>query len=251
ELDRSRASEDADQHPEFSFVGPDFFDNTVEVDEWAVDDLHALADREEHARLRLDRAFLHLLRDSPDFFLAHRRRIRRAADEARNLRRFLDDMPPVVVQLHLDEDVAGKKFSRRGFLFPLHELHDLFDRHEDLAEFFGLPHAPDALFQRRLHFLLVAGESVDDVPLLSHKGVHEKLADYGLNGSRQAEIDDSKKEPQDQHHDDNDHGGRIGFLLRRPMNFFELLPRLLEEFDGGHGAVLELTNPFVHESAER
>src|ERR1044071_2756701 len=169
ELDRSRAPKDADQHPELSFVRPDFFHNTVEIDERAVDHLHALADGEEHARLRLDRAFLHLLRDRPDFFLTDRRRIRRAADEAGNLRRFLDDVPGIVVQLHLNEDVAGKKFSRRGLLFPLHELHDFFDRHEDLAELVGLPHAPDALFQRRLHFLLVAGESVDDVPLLGHR----------------------------------------------------------------------------------
>src|ERR1051325_2901688 len=58
ELDRSRAAEDADQHPQLALVRPDFFHNTVEIDERAVDHLHALADGEEHARLRLARASL-------------------------------------------------------------------------------------------------------------------------------------------------------------------------------------------------
>src|SRR6185369_13887637 len=170
ELDRSRAAEDADQHPQLALVRPDLFDNAVEVDERSVDDLDALADGEQHARLGLHRAFLHLLRDRPHLFFAHRRGIGGAADEARDFRRLFDDVPGLVVELHVHENVSGEKFPRRGFLFPLDELHHFLDRDEDLAESLRLPLASDALFERRFHLLLVAGEGVDHVPLLSHTG---------------------------------------------------------------------------------
>src|SRR5690349_14987597 len=116
ELDRSSASEDADQHPEFALVRPDFFHDAVEIDERPIDDLDAFADRKKNARLRFDRAFFHLLGNRLDLFFTHRRRIGRAADEAGDLRRLLDDVPGLVVKLHLDKNVSGKKFPRRGFL---------------------------------------------------------------------------------------------------------------------------------------
>src|SRR5438045_9600757 len=73
ELDRSRAAEDADQHPKLALVRTDFFYDAIEIDERSVDHLDAFTDREEHPRLRLDGAFLHLLCDRPDLFIAHRR----------------------------------------------------------------------------------------------------------------------------------------------------------------------------------
>src|SRR5215468_9847538 len=63
ELDRGRATEDADQDPELPLVGLHVLDDTIEVLEGPVDHLHLLALLEEHLGLGLHGPFLHLMRD--------------------------------------------------------------------------------------------------------------------------------------------------------------------------------------------
>src|SRR5262249_32426723 len=125
ELDGRRATEDADQHAQLALVGLHFLNDTVEVLERPVDHLHVLALLEEHLGLRLDGALLHLMRDLAHLGFRDRRDgvgIGGAAEESGDLRRGLDDVPGLVVEAHVHEDVAGEELPRRRLLLPLHQL---------------------------------------------------------------------------------------------------------------------------------
>src|SRR6185369_12798358 len=166
ELDGRRTPEDADQDAQLALLRLHLFDDAVEVLERPVDHLHVLAGLEEDLRLRLDRALLDLLRDLSHLGLGDRRRIGGAADEAGDLGSRFDDVPRVVIQKHVHEDVAGKELPRRRPLLPLHQLDDLLRRHEDLAEVLLLAERADALLERGFHLVFVARVRLDQVPLL-------------------------------------------------------------------------------------
>src|SRR5438132_12233670 len=167
ELHGGGAPEDADQHAQLPLVRLHLLDHAVEVLEGAVDHLHLLALLEEDLGLRLDRPLGHLLRDLAHLGLGDgrgRARIGRAAEEAGHLGRRLDDVPGRVVELPGDDDVAGEELARRGLLLPLDQLDHLLRRHQDLAEQIRLAEPADALLERRLHLVLVAGVRVHHVP---------------------------------------------------------------------------------------
>ena len=168
ELDGRGAPEDADQHAQLALVGLHLLDHAVEVLERPVDHLHLLALLEEHLGLRLDRPLLHLVRDLAHLGLGDGRDgvgVGGAAEEARDLRRRLHDVPGLVVEPHVDEDVAGEELPRRRLLLALDQLDDLLRRDQDLAEEVGLAEPADALLERRLHLVLVARVRVHHVPL--------------------------------------------------------------------------------------
>src|SRR2546427_3930699 len=78
----------------------------------------------------------HLVRDLAHLGLGDGRdgaRVGRAAEEAGDLGGRLDDVPGLVVELHVDEDVAGEELARRGLLLPLDQLDHLLRRHQYLA----------------------------------------------------------------------------------------------------------------------
>src|SRR5262249_35167999 len=141
ELDGGGAAEDADQHAELPLLGLHLLDDAVEVLERPVDDLHLLALLEEHLGLRLHRALGHLLRDLGHLGLRDGRdriRVVPAAEEARHLGRRLHEVPGLVVEEHVHEDVAREELPRRRLLLALHELDDLLRRNENLTEEVGL-----------------------------------------------------------------------------------------------------------------
>src|SRR6266403_3565694 len=167
ELDGGGAPEDADQHAQLPLVRLHLFHHAVEVLERAVDHLHLLALLEEHLGLRLDRPLGHLVRDLAHLGLGDVRdgaRVGRAAEEAGDLGGRLDDVPGLVVELHVDEDVAGEELARRGLLLPLDQLDHLLRRHQDLPEQIRLAEPADTLLEGRLHLVLVAGVRVHHVP---------------------------------------------------------------------------------------
>src|SRR5438309_7056857 len=167
ELDGGGAPEDADQHAQLPLVRLHLLHHAVEVLEGAVDHLHLLALLEEHLGLRLDRPLGHLVRDLAHLGLGDGgdgARVGRAAEEAGDLGRRLDDVPGLVVELHVDEDVAGEELARRGLLLPLDQLDHLLRRHQYLAEQVRLAEPADTLLEGRLHLVLVAGVRVHHVP---------------------------------------------------------------------------------------
>ena len=99
--------------------------------------------------------------------LRDRRRVR-AAEEAGDLRRVLDQVEGLLVEVHLDEHVAGEELARRRALLALDQLHHGLRRDEDVAELLGQARLADAIEQRELRLVLVARVGVDDVPLHRH-----------------------------------------------------------------------------------
>jgi hypothetical protein len=54
--------------------------------------------------------------------------------EAGDLGRALDQVPGVVVHVHLDQHIARKELSLRNGLLAVFHFDDFFDRHQDLTE---------------------------------------------------------------------------------------------------------------------
>src|SRR5271167_2320312 len=177
ELDRSCAAEDRNENADLALLGLDFLDGAVEVLEGTVDDLDRLAHFEQHLGLGPERTLLHLLLDFLD--LGHRDfgRIGGMPDEAGDFRRILYDVPGLVVEHHLHEDIAGEKFAagdlaRTALAEFLHAL----DRHQHLADLFFLVERADPLLEGGLGLVLVARVGVDDIPL--HRGLGGGLCNW-------------------------------------------------------------------------
>ena len=88
---------------------------------------------------RRNSPFLGLFEDCLNFIFGERRRIRTASHKSGHLRRFLDDMPGVVVHLHLNENIAGEEFSLRLAFFPGLDGQNLFGGDKYLANFILQP----------------------------------------------------------------------------------------------------------------
>ena len=89
--------------------------STVPLKSWNGPSTTLTASPTSNSTLGLGRSapFFHLLGDFADFGLRHFGRHGRMADEAGDLRRILDHVPGLVVELHVDEDVAGEEFAAR------------------------------------------------------------------------------------------------------------------------------------------
>ena len=86
------------------------------------------------------------------------------ADEAGHAGGALDDAPGVLVELHVDEHVAGHRALLDGDLLVVLHLRDGFGRHDDAAHGALLAERDDAVLEVVLDLVLVAGVGVDDVP---------------------------------------------------------------------------------------
>src|SRR5437773_1176178 len=106
ELDRHLSFEDVDQHLELLLVRVDVDDLAVEVGERARCDLDGLAERVLDGRPRPLGGRNAGVQDPVDLALRQRHRLGARADEACHARRVLHDRPGVVVQVHVDEQIA-------------------------------------------------------------------------------------------------------------------------------------------------
>src|ERR1019366_6688346 len=178
-------------------VGLDLFDGSRKIRERAVDDSNLVPRLERDARLRLHRALDDALAEIVDL---RRRHFLRAlvTDEARDLRRVLDEVPDVFAHLHLDEDVTGEaRLLAHMRLTARACLRDSLGRDEHLS--IAVLHLVffDALKERFSDLVLVARVGLDDVPLLGHDA----------SGPPVYEIGDETPELV---HEGEEHGGDEG-----------------------------------------
>src|SRR3970282_1178516 len=146
ELYGSRPAENLYRHPDLVLVVVHLLDHAVEVVEWAVGDAHHLAGLEQHLGPRLIDALLDPVQYCIGFVFRDRRRtVAAAADETENFRNLLDEMPSLVVHLHLHEHVAGKEFALAFASLSFAHFHDFLGRHQNLAELAFEPVTLDAL----------------------------------------------------------------------------------------------------------
>src|SRR3954453_6643766 len=164
DLDRRLAAEDRDQDLELRGVLVDLRDLPGEVRQRAGDDLDRLADRE--LRLRRDLRGDLPVQQAVDLGLGQRDRLVRRADEPRDAGRALDELPRVVVPLHVHEDVAGHRPLLHGrLLVVLHLGHGL-GRDDHLPHGAALVQRLRAVLEVLLDLVLVTGVGVDDVPAI-------------------------------------------------------------------------------------
>src|SRR5262245_11843212 len=168
--DRRRAPEHRDQHLNLFLLRPDFPDHPGEARERPVDHAHVLPFLERDDRLGLAR--LALAEHAADVVLWDRGGLGAGAHEAAYLGSVLDDVPELVVELHLHQEVAGEEFALGGPPLALHDLHDVLFRDHDLLDRAFPAELLHPLLQRLLGPRFLAGEGVDHVPRRCHYALH-------------------------------------------------------------------------------
>src|SRR3954471_5364485 len=242
DLDRGLAAEDRHEDLELRGVLVDLGDLAGEVRQRAGDDLDRLADRE--LRLRRDLRGDLAVQQAVDLGLGERHRLVRGADESGDAGRALDELPRVVVELHVHEDVAGHRPLLHGrLLVVLHLGHGL-GRDDDLAHSAALVQRLRAVLEVLLDLVLVSGVGVDDVPaihgfLRAGRGrlAAERLDDEVDDFLGDA-IGDAEVEAGNHHEAEHDGGGLRDLAAIRPLYALELRPRGAKEGGKarGHGS---------------
>src|SRR4051812_14951669 len=164
DLDRGLAAEDRDEDLQLRGVLVDLGDLAREVRQRPRDDLDRLADRE--LRLRRDLLGDLAVQQPVDLWLRQRHRLVRGADEAGHAGRPLDELPRVVVELHVHEDVAGHRPLLDGRLLVVLHLGHRLGRDDDVAHGAALVQRQRAVLEVLLDLVLVSGVGVDDVPAI-------------------------------------------------------------------------------------
>src|SRR3954452_17756355 len=164
DLDRRLSAEDRHQHLQLRGVLVDLRDLAREVRQRAGDDLDRLADRE--LRLRRDLRGDLAVQQAVDLGLGERHRLVRGADESGDAGRALDELPRVVVELHVHEDVAGHRPLLHGRLLVVLHLGHRLGGDDDLAHGAALVQRRGAVLEVLLDLVLVPGVGVDDVPAI-------------------------------------------------------------------------------------
>jgi len=171
---RGGTTEDGDRNKQFASLVIDFLDNAILAFEWAVADLDGVASFEADGRADVFLTLLDLAEHAVDLTLTHGDGLTFGSSKANDSVHFLDEIPTLVdkvlsfiKKLHVDDDVSGEEFT---FGFDLLTLAVFFDtllgnEHlvDNIGHFLGLDEAIDAIAD----FLLLAGENVDDIPLLT------------------------------------------------------------------------------------
>src|SRR5262245_43670878 len=185
---RRGASKNRDRHPQAALLVVHVLNRALEIGEGAVLHPHHLANLEQHLGLGLFHALAHLLHDRVDFLFRNRRGLGGgAADEPGDLVGVLDQVPGVVVHLHLDQHVAREELALGHVLLSALHLDHFLDGDQDLAEHVLHARAVDAVLERALHRLLEAGISVHHVPALvsrrAHAFFHPRSRSYSTHSS--------------------------------------------------------------------
>jgi len=145
-----------------------------------------------------------------------------AADKTRDLRRLPDDVPGLVVQLHLDENVSREYLPVRNLPLALLQLNDLLGRNHDLRNLVSPAEGGHPLEQAFLDFVLESGVGMDHIQTVFNGSIYVvhfllnplytlTLAHDGPDQADQDDIDDAEKESDDK--GQNNHHRRSGYCL--------------------------------------
>src|SRR3972149_5743663 len=159
--------EDGDEDDHFPLVRLDAVHDPVEIREGPVGDTHVLPFGEGHLRLRLEASLRHLGLDVLDLRYGDGRRVL-PADEPGHLGGVPDQVPGLLVLIHLDEKVSREKAARARALLPLLHLHHGLGGDQHVPEPFLDPFRLDPVLERFLHFFLIPRIGMNHVPLSPH-----------------------------------------------------------------------------------
>src|SRR3954468_4782874 len=225
-LDGRLAAEDRYQHLQLARVLVDLGDLTREVRQRAGDDLDGLTDVELRAARRPHRDLA--MQQAVDLGLGQRDRLVGRADEPRHPRRAFDHLPRVLVEVHVDQHVAGHRaLLDRDLLVVLHLLHGL-RRHDDLADGTRLAERGDAVLEVLFDLVLVPGVGVDDVPA-KHGFLDLRELEDGVDDRLPERVQQPEVTPGEDDEPEHDGGGLADLAAVGPLDAPKLFGAVPEE----------------------
>src|SRR5215213_6285972 len=177
QLDRGRPAEDRDRHLEPALGLVDLLDHPAERGERAVGDADVVARHEGDRGLGVLDALGDLVADPVGLVVRNRRRLAARAQETRHLGGVAHQRPGLVVEGHLDHDVAREELALGRHLLAAADLDHFFHGHQNLLEQVTQALLLRLLLDRLLHLLLEAGVDVDDEPArLRHQAPNPRIS---------------------------------------------------------------------------
>src|SRR5229473_32327 len=181
ELDGREAPEDRHHDLELAPLRVQVVDRALEVHERSLDHPHLVALLEGRLELRLLGAFLHLPQDPLHLFGRQRHRLGPRAHEPGDLRGRAHEVPRLVGQLHLHQEVPGEELLLGLDLLALADLPHLFRRHDHAPNHVLEPEDPGPRLDAGRDLVLEARVGVDHEPLL---GRRPRLAHFRITPTR-------------------------------------------------------------------
>src|SRR5215467_12069123 len=169
ELHRRHTSEDGHHHLELAALRVEIVDAALEVHERPLDDPHLVPLLEGGLELGLLGALLHLLQDPFHLFRGKSHRLRPRPHEARDLGGGAHEVPRVVGELHLHEEIPGEELLLRLDLLALPDLADLLRGNDHASEAVLKVEDLRPRLDGRRHLVLEPRVGVDDEPLLRRR----------------------------------------------------------------------------------
>ena len=145
-------------------------------------DPHHFARLEQHLGTRLLDPVLHLLHDLFDFLFGNRRRlVGRTTNKTGDFRRALDEMPRLVVHLHLDQHITREELPLGNALLARLQFDDFLDGNQHLTECILHSLALNTLDERALHAFFEPRVGMNDIPPLAHDFLHPRIRSYSAH----------------------------------------------------------------------
>src|SRR5690606_17111526 len=168
QFQRGLPAEHGDQNLQLALFRVDVVDDAHEAFEGPGTNFNTLT----HVEVNLGPGMLHahLLPDVFDLFGQEGKAAAAGSDDPRHARGVAHHVPRRVGQLHLDQDVAGETLLLNDALLAVLGLDVLFHGHDDVEGLVFHAHGDHPLLQVGLHFVFIAGISVDDIPRSGRAG---------------------------------------------------------------------------------
>src|SRR4030095_10288966 len=181
ELHGREPPEDSHHDLELAPLRIQVIDGALEIHEGPLNHPHLVPLLEGGLELRLLGAFLHLPPDALDLLGRQGHRLGPGAHEAGHLRGRANEVPRVVGQLHLHQQVAREELLLGLDLLALADLAHLLGGHDHASDRILKSEDLGARFDARGHLVLEAGIGVDHEPLL---GGRAGLAHFRITPTR-------------------------------------------------------------------
>src|SRR5258705_5734704 len=181
ELDGREAPEDRHHDLELAPLRVQVVDRALEVHERPLDDPHLVALLEGRLELRVLDDLLHLPQDPLRLFGRQRHRLGPRAHEPGDLRGRAHQVPRLVGQLHLHQEVPGEELLLGLDLLALADLPHLLGRHDHAADHVLEPEDAGPGLDAGRDLVLEARIGVDHEPLL---GGRPRLAHFRITPTR-------------------------------------------------------------------
>src|SRR5690606_2864192 len=138
--------------------------------EWTVNNANHFTRLKQCFWLGLVNRIVHTLQNQLRFLIGNRSwLVGLAANKPHDTRRFFYQVPRLIGQFHLHQDIARKKFALGLSLLSATHLHHFLGGYQDFTKLVLHAHQFDSLLERGGHFLFIARIRVYYIPSFCHE----------------------------------------------------------------------------------